>query len=152
MREDTPQYHYKSLQSDDTAGPRGLESPTPTMNRTQGYILIAIAGLTLILLGWFVFKPVPKYAYKVINVQAQFSKVSTNVLGLSPENNSRLNGTNVNFSDDDLTLLGKEGWELVDTILEMETTHPNYGNTEYVSGLQPNIRPQRAVLLFRRPI
>jgi hypothetical protein len=32
----------------------------------------------------------------------------------------------------------------------METAHPNFGNSEYVTGLQPNIRPQRVVLVLRR--
>lgn len=47
---------------------------------------------------------------------------------------------------------GEEGWELVDTYLETETVHPNYGNDDYVTGLQPNIRPQRLVMIFKRPL
>jgi hypothetical protein len=49
-----------------------------------------------------------------------------------------------------LTKLGGEGWELVGSYLEMETSYPNFGKEEYVTGIQPNIRPQRAVLLLRR--
>jgi len=42
--------------------------------------------------------------------------------------------------------------ELVDSYLEMETVHPNFGDSRYVTGLQPNVRPQRLVLIFERPI
>jgi hypothetical protein len=144
---ETGGYHFQTLLGDErskTESPMGEQASS--MSRLQGYILIGLAAGTLILVGWFVFHPAPKYAYKVINVQAQFSKQGTNPVGSSAENNAKLNGTNVNLSDDELTLLGKEGWQLVDTILEMETTHPNYGSTEYVTGLQPNIRPQRAII------
>ncbi|MFN4196039.1 MAG: DUF4177 domain-containing protein, partial [Thermosynechococcus sp.] len=46
--------------------------------------------------------------------------------------------------------LGKQGWELVDSFVEDETVHPNFGNEKYVIGLQPNVRPNRVVLLFKR--
>jgi len=53
-------------------------------------------------------------------------------------------------SEDDLNILGKEGWELTTSYLEMETAWFNFGNDGYVTGLQPNIRPQRVVLIFKR--
>jgi hypothetical protein len=46
--------------------------------------------------------------------------------------------------------LGAEGWELVSTYLEQETAYPNFGKDEYVTGLQPNVRPQRLVMVFKR--
>lgn len=55
-------------------------------------------------------------------------------------------------SDDSLNQLGKEGWELVSTYLEMETAWPNFGKDEFVTGIQPNIRPQRLVLVFKRQL
>jgi len=54
-------------------------------------------------------------------------------------------------SKEELNKLGKEGWELVSSYLEMETAWPNFGNDNYVIGLQPNVRPQRVVLVFKRP-
>lgn len=45
---------------------------------------------------------------------------------------------------------GQEGWELVATIVEHETSHPNFGKEDYVTGLQPNIRPQRLLCIFKR--
>jgi hypothetical protein len=58
--------------------------------------------------------------------------------------------TTVTPSDSTLNALGLEGWELVTSYLENETTHPNFGDSQYVTGLQPNIRPQRAILIFKR--
>ena len=31
-----------------------------------------------------------------------------------------------------------------------ETPHPNFGNSDYVTGLQPNMRPGSVTLLFKR--
>lgn len=61
-----------------------------------------------------------------------------------------MKSTSVTPSQDELSKLGAEGWELVGSYLEMETAFPNFGNAGYVTGLQPNVRPQRAVLIFRR--
>lgn len=55
-------------------------------------------------------------------------------------------------SEDDLRTLGQQGWELAGCYLEMETAFPNFGNEDYVTGIRDNIRPQRLVLIFRRPI
>ncbi len=53
-------------------------------------------------------------------------------------------------SEVDMNQLGNEGWELVTSYLEMETSYPNFGNEDYVTGIQPNVRPQSVVLLFKR--
>lgn len=47
--------------------------------------------------------------------------------------------------------LGQEGWEMVDAYSKIETVHPNFGNKEYVTGLQPNTRTQSIVYIFKRP-
>ncbi len=49
-----------------------------------------------------------------------------------------------------LNTLGKDGWDLSASWLELETSYPNLGDSKYVTGIQPNIRPQRVVLLFKR--
>jgi hypothetical protein len=36
--------------------------------------------------------------------------------------------------------LGNEGWKLVDVFEIIEIVHPNFGNDDYVTGLQPNVR------------
>ncbi|MEN9271477.1 MAG: hypothetical protein Q6L49_12025, partial [Thermostichales cyanobacterium HHBFW_bins_127] len=58
----------------------------------------------------------------------------------------------INVDPKQLAEMGAAGWELAGTFLEMETAFPNFGNAEYVTGLQPNVRPQRLVLIFKRPI
>lgn len=49
-----------------------------------------------------------------------------------------------------VSTLGQEGWELTGTYLEHETAHPNFGKSEYVTGIQSNFRPQKLVLIFKR--
>lgn len=51
-----------------------------------------------------------------------------------------------------LNNLGKEGWELVSTYTEEETVHPNFGNSEYVTGLQPNNRTAVVNFVFKRTV
>ena len=62
-----------------------------------------------------------------------------------------LRPASIDLVENQLNDLGHEGWELVATFLEMETAFPNFGRDDYVTGLQPNVRPQRAVLIFKRP-
>lgn len=47
--------------------------------------------------------------------------------------------------------LGNEGWEVVGVVSTLETVHPNFGNSDYVTGLQPNTRTREVVLLLKRP-
>jgi hypothetical protein len=55
-------------------------------------------------------------------------------------------------SDAELNKLGKDGWEIASTYLEMETVFPNLlASGDGVAGLQPNTRPQRLVVIFKRP-
>ena len=55
-------------------------------------------------------------------------------------------------SDSSLNKFGIDGWEIATSYLETETVFPNLLASENgVSGLQPNIRPQRLVLIFKRP-
>lgn len=45
---------------------------------------------------------------------------------------------------------GKDGWELVTSYTEIETVHPNFGNKEYVTGLQPNTRTREITFVMKR--
>ncbi|MDU6114996.1 MAG: DUF4177 domain-containing protein [Paeniclostridium sordellii] len=63
-----------------------------------------------------------------------------------------LNPSTVSIPENELNELGKQGWELVSSHIENETAYPNFGNSEYVTGLQPNVRPQKVVLLFKKPL
>lgn len=53
-------------------------------------------------------------------------------------------------SDSLLNVYGSKGWELVNTYVEIETAHPNFGNDEYVTGLQPNVRTNNIVFIFKK--
>ena len=41
-------------------------------------------------------------------------------------------------------------WDLVGTVTEIETVHPNFGKEDYVTGIQPNTRSKATILIFRR--
>jgi len=58
----------------------------------------------------------------------------------------------INVSDTQLNTLGLQGWELAGSYLEMETAFPNFGSADYVTGLRDNVRPQRLVLILKRPV
>ena len=53
-------------------------------------------------------------------------------------------------TDESLSLFGKDGWELVGIFEKTETVHPNFGNDQYVSGLQPNVRTAEINFVFKR--
>lgn len=68
-------------------------------------------------------------------------------------------GYNGNYSDNffvdpsyQLNVYGKDGWELVTSYTEIETVHPNFGNKEYVTGLQPNTRTHRLNFVLKRKL
>ena len=128
-----------------------MKTENSFLNTAQGYILIGLICVIIFLLSWNIFKSPPKYSYKVLSVQAQFNTPPTGS-SVSQPKNADLSSTSVNLKDEELSILGNEGWELVGTFLEEETTHPNYGSSEYVTGLQPNIRPQRVVMIFKKPL
>ena len=85
--------------------------------------------------------PDPAFEYKVVTFFADTNDRS---------GSEALKYSSVKVDEAQLKKLGAEGWELVSTLLEMETAFPNFGDSQYVTGLQPNVRPQRAVLLFKR--
>lgn len=113
------------------------------MTRLHGNLLILLLLVGLSLLSWGLFKPQPKYEYKVKN----FLTESNDRTG-----EGAIKYSTVQIDEAELASMGRDGWELVGTLLEMETAYPNFGKSEYVTGLQPNVRPQGAVLFFKRKI
>lgn len=73
-------------------------------------------------------------------------------LGYERSGEEAFQQTSIYISEEQLNEMGKEGWELVSTSLEMETAYPNFGSVKFVTGLQPNIRPRALICLFKRPI
>ncbi|MGM9697714.1 MAG: DUF4177 domain-containing protein [Prevotella sp.] len=49
-----------------------------------------------------------------------------------------------------LNKMGKEGWELVSAYTEIGTSFPNFGNSEYVTGLRTNTRTVVVNFVFKR--
>ena len=86
-----------------------------------------------------------RWEYCVLQAPAKAS-----VPGL-PESVEELMSKRFDVPESLLNGLGKEGWELVGTIPEVETSHPNFGSSEYVTGLQPNVRSCRVTLIFKLP-
>lgn len=121
------------------------------ITQSQGSIIIFFMAVALGADGIFAFlKPTPKWEYAEISIVAEIPKkfekalgTSTNALELAPK-------VIPDFSDE-LEEAGRLGWELVGVYLQQETAHPNFGNEEMVTGLQPNIRPQNLVCIFKRP-
>ncbi len=54
--------------------------------------------------------------------------------------------TSVTPNQQELNALGAEGWELASSYLETETAYPILDRSSV-----PNVRPQRLVLLFKKP-
>lgn len=55
-----------------------------------------------------------------------------------------------NVTDEDLNLLGAEGWELVNVYTLQETVFPNFGNEKYVTGIRENTRTKSINYVFKR--
>jgi hypothetical protein len=49
-----------------------------------------------------------------------------------------------------LNKMGKEGWELVNTYTETATAFPNFGNSDYVTGIRDNTRTSVVNFVFKR--
>lgn len=66
---------------------------------------------------------------------------------------NKVSSTTVVPSDSSLTNLGKEGWEIATSFVEQETVFPNLlAKGQSVDGLKENVRPQRLVVIFKRPL
>lgn len=79
-----------------------------------------------------------KWEYKVVKVAG--------TEGVS----GKFDGMSFNDPTNQLNSLGEEGWEVVSTYTEEQTVHPNFGNSEYVTGLQPNTRTSVVNFVLKR--
>ena len=50
-----------------------------------------------------------------------------------------------------LNKMGEDGWELVNIYTEVATAFPNFGNSEYVTGIRENVRTSVINFVFKRP-
>lgn len=90
-------------------------------------------------IGFLSFSCTSKWEYKTISVK-----------GEEQETMPKFQANKFEVSDESLNLFGKDGWELIGIYEKTETVHPNYGNEEYVSGLQPNVRTAEINFVFKR--
>jgi hypothetical protein len=109
-------------------------------------VTISVATSALALVALVVLQIIGRletthYEYKVVTVASE---------GHDRTGENAMKFASVTPKDDELTALGADGWEVVGMYLEMETAFPNFGKAEYVTGLQTNTRPQRAVIILRR--
>lgn len=103
-------------------------------------ILLLLLGLGIPYLGNL--RPVPKWEYKKL----VFSSEGNERIGPGA-----LKYSSIQMDEELLNLMGKEGWEMTGSYLEMETAFPNFNEENYAIGLQSNTRPQALVVLFKRP-
>ena len=97
----------------------------------QTLILIAFLGLSA-------SSCTSNWEYKVVTVKGTEKEAS------------KFDPKKFDVSDESLNLFGKEGWKLVDVYPTTETVHPNFGNNEYVTGMQPNVRSSEINFVFKR--
>lgn len=136
-----------------TAGPRVGSRRGPSFSWFRLVVAFAAVGMLLMavepripglkrLLGE---RPLT-WEYRVINVSPDVANDrGTTTVGALAANQ-------ITVSDARLNALGLQGWELAGSYLEMETAFPNFGDSEYVTGLRDNVRPQRLVLILKRPV
>lgn len=122
----------------------GNKPPVVKSKRTGGIIkpilttlLILIAAILLVLC-----KIEKKWDYKVVVFYGE---------GYSRTGRDAGKSDTIKLPEKSLDKLGENGWELVTSCSEEETAFPNFGSEEYVLGIQPNIRPQKLTLIFKRP-
>lgn len=120
--------------------------------------LIAAASTAVAVKTFLPAPPTPtagqQWEYKRLVVEASFDSDLLDAAIENPGTFSLLTDDEdkkFNLSEGELSRLGREGWELTASVPEMETAHPNFGNSGYVTGLQANVRPSRLTLIFKRP-
>lgn len=142
----------KKAQSVPKAEPKSIKAAPEKegfqgITRGQGTILIILLLIGIGAPFWVFLKPTPNWEYQTVEIVAETSGTAS-ILG---ENYEKLAYKTIPEFSTKLDSMGSQGWELVSGFLEHETSHPNFGKEDYVTGLQPNMRPQKLVLIFKRP-
>lgn len=97
----------------------------------KNLLILLVCGLVLTACGE------QKWEYKVMKVAGQES-----VGDYAPMTYGDQSGM--------LTKMGNEGWELVSTYTEVNTAFPNFGNSDYVTGIRTNTRTTVLNFVFKR--
>lgn len=109
---------------------------------TQAAILIVLLALGLAMPHIGALRPVPQWEYKKVT----FPAAGDDRIGAGA-----LKFSSIQVDEHLLDMLGREGWEMTSSHLEMETAFPNLGNDGGTTGIQPNVRPQSLTVIFKRP-
>ena len=109
---------------------------------SEGTRNLALAALTLVVLLCAYAILFPKWEYTSLKLfpEKEAERVDKGAFAF----------TTIRLESEHMAKLGAQGWELVSSSLEHETAYPNFGRSEYVTGLQPNVRPQAMLLVFKR--
>ena len=86
----------------------------------------------------------------VLSLAACSSKWEYKIVSVDNSEVSDFRPASISVSSEDLNLFGEEGWELVDVYTIAETVHPNFGNSEYVTGIRENTRTSSVNYVFKR--
>jgi hypothetical protein len=92
----------------------------------------------IVIFGICITSCTSNWEYKVVTVKS------------SEKEPTKFDPKEFDISDESLNLFGKDGWELVSVYPTTETVHPNFGSSEYVTGLQPNVRTSELNFVFKR--
>ncbi len=87
-----------------------------------------------------------QWEYKVLYYETHDERIGYDI----SKNRQAFKSTPILPKEEELNLLGKKGWELVSVYTQYETAFPNFGNLDYVTGINPNIRPKVVVFIFKR--
>ncbi len=88
-------------------------------------------------------RPIPRWEYKKVIFPSDYNdRIGSGALRYST----------IKVDEPLLDLMGREGWEMTGSYLEMETAFPNLGDEDSADGIQPNVRPQSLIVLFKRPL
>lgn len=94
-----------------------------------------LAGVTVMLLLLFICSVWPvRYEYKTVAVKPS----------------SQGNDFQANEFTLESALNDNRDWELVSTVPEIESVHPNFGRQDLVPGIKSNTRTRRIILVFRK--
>lgn len=115
--------------------------PGATSTQASIIIVLLLIGLGMPFLG--ALRPTPKWEYTYRTFLAGDNERT---------GTSAFKYSSINLNQAKLDEMGHAGWEMIGSYLEMETAFPNFGKEEYTTGLQPNIRPQSLIVLFKRPL
>ena len=96
-----------------------------------------------------IFQPLEKWEYAYVDIISE-SNSSAVTLGSNYEKMSFKTIPDFTYK---ISSMGEQGWELVGIAVEHETVHPNFGeNQNLVTGIQPNVRPQKMICIFKRKL